>query len=106
MMKERKDIIVKSKLSFVNYGRFVDFVEEVNAKFNSIPEEFINDACLDIVAFDGYDTYEIQMEYSYQRPETDEEFEKRIGDEKTSIKILEENERRLYLKLKKKFEKE
>ena len=101
-----KKAMVKDKIAFNNYGRFVDFMEEINAKFNSIPEEFRNDACLDIVAFDNYDSYEIQMEYSYQRPETKEEREKRIKEENKIIKIMEENERQMYLKLKNKYEKE
>ena len=98
--------MIKDKIAFDNYGRFVDFLEEINSKFNSIPEEFRNDACLDIVAFDSYDSYEIQMEYSYQRPETKEEEEKRIKEENKVIKAMEENERQMYLKLKKKFENE
>ena len=101
-----KKAMVKDKIAFDNYGRFVDFVEEINAKFNSIPEEFRNDACLDIIAFDSYDSYEIQMEYSYQRPETDEEREKRIKEENEIRKAMEENERKMYLKLKNKYEKE
>ena len=103
---ERKDIIVKSELSFNEYGRFKDFVEEVNAAFNDVPEKYRSNACLDITTSDGYDGYDIKMEVSYQRPETDEEFEKRIGNEENSKKIMEEQERKLYLKLKKKFEKE
>ena len=106
MAKERKDIIVKSKLQFNCYGRFKDFVEIINVNFKKIPEEYRSNACLDIMCIDDYDGHDIVMEISYQRPETDEEFEKRIGDEKTSRKIMEEQERRLYLKLKKKFEKE
>ena len=103
---ERKDIIVKSELSFDRYGRFKDFVEEVNVNFNEIPEKYRSNACLDITVYDDYDGFEVKMEVSYQRPETEEEHTKRIMDEETTYQILEANERKMYLQLKKKFEKE
>ena len=102
---ERKNIVIKSELSFDRYGRFKDFVEEVNENFNKIPEKYRSNACLDITVYDGYDGF-VKIEASYQRPETEEEHTKRIMDEETTYQILEANERKMYLQLKKKFEKE
>ena len=103
---ERKDVVVKSELSFDRYGRFKDFVEEVNSHWNNIPKEYKSNACIDFNIYEDYNGHDLKIEVSYQRPETEEEHTKRILNEETSRKILEENDRRMYLKLKKKFEKE
>ena len=84
--------------------KFLRFQEKVNEVYHNIPEEFREFTHLDIAVEDDYDGgHDVRITAGYTREETDAEFILRTDNLKLAEEIREENEKKLYLRLKEKY---
>ena len=106
-MNKREKIQVDLEIIGDNFysRKFLAFHKKVNEVCSAIPEEFRESAYLDISVQEDYDgRYDIYVKARYQRDETDDEFIRRTDNLKLAEEVRGENERKLYLRLKKKYE--
>lgn len=75
------------------------FIELLKLKKESIPEEFRDSAKIDLDFYDGHVDFDIY----YTRPETDEEFEKRVNNFNARAEAIKQKEYSEYLRLLKLF---
>lgn len=69
--------------SYSHDYKFADFVQIMSNHLMSIPEEFRDNADIEIRSEHiGYGGYEVGITISYERPETDQEFAERTAQEK------------------------
>lgn len=80
-----------------------EFKKRIDDAFNSIPEEFQDDAGFDVEATEYYGSYETSMEMYYYRPETDEEMRERQKKLRSKKAVEEEREKELLKQLQKKY---
>lgn len=82
---------------------FKDFLDWVDRLKNQIPEEYWDDAVVDIDASGDYDASYAHCNVHYTRPETAEETRQRMAEERMSNQRRENYERSQYEELRKKF---
>ena len=78
-------------------------IDKLNDIISRIPAEYIKNAWLDI-DIDYYESAKLDARIVYDRPETDDESERRLAKEKILTKERNEDDRKTYERLKKKFE--
>lgn len=84
-------------------SNLVKFIAEIQRHLYSIPEEFRDEAVIDIGATSSYDSYYAQIEITYTRPETAAEEAARLGDETARAQFLEQREREMLRQLQAKY---
>lgn len=82
---------------------FKEFLFHMNSIFNDIPEEYKENTWFEIDAEEYYGSCSAGISIYYSRPETDEEYEKRINKEKDKIRRNDLEERVLYERLREKY---
>lgn len=97
-MNSKHNELARQKV-FVVIGEFSDYFN-LPEVLSAIERKGVDNSCIEFE--NDYDT----TRFGYYRNETDEEYEKRIKPYTARLKKKEENERKLYLKLKEKFESE
>lgn len=80
-----------------NLGEFVNWLSN---QVDLIPQEYLNVAEIEFSEYQDYDSFGIRIEIFYHRPETDDEMAKREKE----VADKEADERRLYERLKAKYE--
>lgn len=73
-----------------NLKAFINHFVEI---YNSIPEKYKDSAEIEIDTTSSYDSYYAEIEVRYTRPETEQEYALRIGDEEARRKLRENQER-------------
>jgi hypothetical protein len=73
-----------------NLKAFISHFVEI---YNAIPDEYKDEAEIDIDTASSYDSYYAEIEVRYTRPETEQEYALRIGDEEARRMFLENQER-------------
>ena len=83
----------------------LEFAAWLGAIIEEIPEEYRATAQIEIDSVGSYyDSHYGQVEVTYRRPETDEEWEARKQDVMSRVRAAEDQERCAYEALKQKFE--